>query len=48
MDRVTVSGQDVTMNFPVTPQKSAAAYKIYVGFRLTPEELAFNRRRGTR
>jgi hypothetical protein len=45
-DRASVSGQDITLNIPVTPQKSAAAYKIWVGFRLSPDELAYNRRRG--
>ncbi len=48
IDRVTVTGQEITLNIPVTPQKSAAAYKIYVGFRLGPDELALNRRRGAR
>jgi hypothetical protein len=48
VDRVTVSGQDITLNLPVTPDRSAAAYKIYVGFRLTPEELNYNRGRGAR
>lgn len=47
-DSVALSGQDVTLNLPVTPQLSAAAYKIYVGFRLTPEELAINRQRSVR
>jgi hypothetical protein len=28
---------------PVTPKKSAAAYTIYVAYRLTPEQLAYNR-----
>jgi hypothetical protein len=32
------------MEFPVTPEKSAAAYTIYVGIRLTPEQLQYNRR----
>lgn len=45
---MTVAGDDVTLRFPVTRQKNAGAYKIYVGFRLTPEELAFNRARGPR
>ena len=31
------------MLFPVTPEKSAAAYKIWVSFQLTPDELAYNR-----
>jgi hypothetical protein len=48
VDRVTVTGQDITLDLPVTPDRSAAAYKVYVGFRLTPEQLAYNRSRGAR
>ena len=47
-DRTALTGQEVTLLFPVTKEKSAAAYQIYVGFRLTPEELAVNRGRGPR
>jgi hypothetical protein len=47
-DRASVSGEDITLKIPVTPQKSAAAYKIWIGFRLSPDELAYNRRRGVR
>lgn len=43
IDRVTVTGGDIVLNLPVSREKSAAAYQIYVGFRLTPEELEFNR-----
>jgi hypothetical protein len=46
-DRVGVTTPEVSMLFPVTPEKSAAAYKITVSFQLTPEELAYNRGRGT-
>ena len=45
---VAVSGEEITLNFPVSAQKSAAAYRIFVGFRLTPEQLAANRARGAR
>jgi hypothetical protein len=31
------------LSFPITRQKSAATYTIYVSFRLTPEQLAYNR-----
>ena len=44
VDTVTVDGPDINMLFPVTQQKSAAAYTIYVGFRLTPQQLQYNRR----
>ena len=39
------SGDPIDLVLPVTPKKSAAAYQIYVGFRLTPEQLAYNRHR---
>lgn len=48
VDRVSVTGNDVILQLPVSKTKSAAAYSIYVGFRLTPEELALNRQRGPR
>jgi hypothetical protein len=48
IDRVTATGKEITLIFPVTREKSAAAYNIYVGFRLSPEELAYNRQRGPR
>jgi hypothetical protein len=48
VDRVSATSDPIDLDFPVTPTKSAAAYKIYVGFRLTPEELAYTRRRGPR
>ncbi len=48
VDRVTVTGEDIALNLPVTPDRSAVVYKIYVGFVLTPEELAYNRSRGAR
>ncbi len=45
VDSTTVADAEIPMIFPVTPQKSAAAYAIYVSFRLTPQELAYNRAR---
>ncbi len=48
IDTVALRGEDITLNFPVTQQQSAEAYRIYVGFRLTPEQLAANRARGPR
>jgi hypothetical protein len=47
-DHVSAVGPEIDMLMPVTAKKSAAAYKIFVGFRLSPQELAFNRRRGVR
>jgi hypothetical protein len=42
-DTAQVAGQDIQISLPVTAQKSAAAYKIFVGFRLTPADLEYNR-----
>jgi hypothetical protein len=47
-DRIVMKSDDIEMQLPVTKTKSAAAYHIYVGFRLTPEELAFNRGQAVR
>jgi hypothetical protein len=38
------TSDDIQMEFPVSATKSAAAYQIYVSFRLTPEQLQYNRR----
>ena len=43
VDRTSVRGDDIELQLPVSKTKSAAAYQIYVAFRLTPEELAYNR-----
>lgn len=42
-DRITARSDPVTLDFPVSREKSAAAYQIWVSFQLTPEELAYNR-----
>jgi hypothetical protein len=42
---VALSGGPIDMTLPITPTKSGAAYQIRIGFQLTPEELAANRRR---
>jgi len=42
-DRLGLSSPEISMLFPVSHEKSAAAYKITVSFQLTPEELAYNR-----
>lgn len=44
VESVRVAGDTLQLRFPVTPERSAAAYKIYVSLLLTPEELAYNRR----
>ena len=45
-DHALFSGDKVDLKLPVTAAKSAAAYQIYVGFRLSPDELSSNRQRG--
>lgn len=42
-DRVRLTGDEVELRLPVTAQKTAAAYRISVGFELTPAELELNR-----
>ncbi len=47
-DTAPFTSDDIVLELPVNKDKSAAAYRIYVGYRLTPAELAYNRRRGPR
>lgn len=47
-DRVRITSENVNVALPVERAKSGAAYDLLVGFQLTPDELAFNRRRGPR
>ena len=44
-DRLRLSGDEIELRLPVRPDKTAAAYRIQVGFQLTPAELETNRRR---
>lgn len=44
-DRLRLSGDDVELRLPVTASKTAASYRISVGFQLTPAELEVNRQR---
>lgn len=39
-----VDGGELSMSFPVSAQRGAQDYKIYVSLQLTPDELAYNRR----
>ncbi len=48
IDTLSVNGEEFTVLIPVSPEKSAAAYQIFAGFRLTPEQLAANRAHPTR
>jgi hypothetical protein len=43
VEQVTAKGEDIELLLPVSKDKTAAAYQLYVGFRLTPDQLAYNR-----
>ena len=43
VDEIRANANRVELLLPITTTKSAAAYHLYVGFRLTPAELAYNR-----
>jgi hypothetical protein len=43
VNRTTVKGDAIELLLPVSKTKTAAAYQIFVGFRLSPDELAYNR-----
>ena len=45
---VDLKGEQGPVLLPITKDRSAAAYQVYVGFRLSPDELAINRQRGPR
>ena len=47
-DRVRLTGDQIDLVLPVNDKLSGSAYSVLVGFQLTPEQLAFNRRRGVR
>lgn len=47
-DHVQFMTDPVDLVLPVGAKTSGAAYSIEVSYRLNPQELAFNRRRGTR
>lgn len=47
-DRIWITSDDVAIVLPVEKGKSGAAYDVIVGFQLTPDQLALNRRRGMR
>ena len=47
-DRLNLTTSEISLLFPFTKEKSAAAYKITVSFQLTPDELARNRARAPR
>lgn len=43
VDRGTVHGDEIELLLPVGKDRSAAAYRVFAGFRLTPQQLAYNR-----
>ena len=43
IDQQQVTGDPIDLLLPITRTKTAAAYQIFVGFRLSPAELATNR-----
>ena len=47
-ERLRLEGDKIDLRLPVTPQKTAAAYRVSIGFQLTPAELEFNRTRPRR
>jgi hypothetical protein len=47
-ERVRLTGDEVEVPVPNRGSEGAAAYRILVGFELTPQELATNRRRNAR
>lgn len=44
VDRVRLGGEEIDLALPVSGERQASDYKIYVSFRLTAAELAYNRR----
>jgi hypothetical protein len=47
-DRARITTDEVDLVLPINDTMQGNSYSILVGFQLTPEELAFNRRRGPR
>jgi hypothetical protein len=47
-DRLRLTSETVNLTLPLERGKSGAAYDLLVGFQLSPDELALNRRRGPR
>ena len=43
-DRGSAAGEELALNFPISAERPVTAYAIYVSFRLTAAELAYNRR----
>ncbi len=48
IDRVHIEGEPISFAFPTPKGVTGTAYRIIVGFQLTPDQLAANRARGPR
>jgi hypothetical protein len=48
VNRLRLTGEQIDLQLPISATVSGAAYTIFAGFQLTPEELEFNRKRGVR
>jgi hypothetical protein len=46
VDTVTLTSDPVHMVFPITKTTTAASYTIWGAFRVTPEQLEYNRQHG--
>ena len=47
-ERLRLRGDQIELVLPVDAKLPGSAYSVLVGFQLTPDQLAFNRRRGVR
>ncbi|MBN9560985.1 MAG: hypothetical protein J0H14_09705 [Alphaproteobacteria bacterium] len=47
-DTVRLTSDPVSLTLPISVEKTGSAYDLVVGFQLTPDEVALNRRRGPR
>jgi hypothetical protein len=48
LDRITLTTDEIVLVLPNTRENPVAGKRVLIGFRLTPEELAYNRKRGVR
>lgn len=46
VDRLTMNSGDISLDLPVSAEKSGNAYQVIAGFQLTPDELNANRSAG--
>ena len=46
--KLRLTGEQIDLNLPTPGKVAGSDYRILIGFQLTPQELAFNRRRGPR